>query len=42
MLKAVPTAPKIQTTQATQHQRYDVAASFECQMDTPQLQAWVE
>jgi len=41
MLKAVPTAPKIQTTPATQHQRYDVAASFKCQMDTPQIQCEV-
>jgi len=50
MLKAVPTAwftpvnpssQQIQTTQATQHQRYDVAASFEFQMETPQIQCEV-
>jgi len=41
MLKAVPTAPEIHPTPATQHQRYDVVASFELQMDTPQLQCEV-
>ena len=41
MLKAVPTAPEIHPTLATQHQRYDVAASFELQMDTPQIQCEV-
>ena len=41
MLKAVTTAQRIQTTQTTQHQRYDVAASFECQMETPQIQCEV-
>jgi hypothetical protein len=41
MLISVPTAPEIHPTQATKHQRYDVAASFEFQMDTPQLQCEV-